>query len=250
MLSFKSDSLKSQLISMYKKVLGKTGSRETTIQFTSTTNGLEVILNNPTWGMIRFYDNAELIEDGSSTFVFDDVFELLNFIPDDTIELAYNDKDSENNYELNLFPIMSVPNINKFPNTIGTEIKLSLEDEKNIIKQLTVFNKDLKKSIFPESVFLELHFEATQMNLTTISPLKQHTASVDLQSNLVNANNSNYNLYLSKLNIKMIKALFSKSSVNIISTSTISKIYNQTYEYIIPEYNVRPFIFHPVMKNK
>lgn len=248
MLVFKSKSLKPQLLEMYKKVLGKTGARDTTIQFTSTTNGLEIILNNLNWGIIRFYDeDAELIEDGSSTFILADMLELLNFLPGDEFELSYNGADTQNSYLLNEFPLISVPNVNKFPNTMGSEIKISLENEKKIIKQLTVFNKDLKKSIFPESVFLELHFDKNLARLTTISPLKQHTEDIELQD--TNVNNSQSSLYLSKLNIKMIKALFSKSSVNIISTDTISKIANQTYEYIIPEYNVRSFIFHPTMKN-
>lgn len=174
-----------------QSAVGKTGLKTAKINLESSVNGLEVVVILPNMSL-AFSTAADVSEDGEISFLFGDLYPLLN--GDDEIS----------NDTVNFIPIFAQELVKPIT-MIGESYLFDDQSTKTFLAVLKDNRKPLKKSIFDESEFIKIDVSKNKIGYQLVSPTEWSNDNSDM-----NYPAEGGTILLDKTAIKTILDLFNK----------------------------------------
>lgn len=201
----------------------------------TTTNGLNILVKCDGQYFNTYDQNCQIKSDGHAILMLNDLLLLLplakitNLIQDNSGELSING-----------VPVVS-PKISfeQLPNILGHQVKLTQNEFKQLLKTCQSMRKELKKSIFNESQFLQIQFTPSIITIKHLSPLELITKQIK-----VTKVNNVLTFYLSKNDLRAL-ALFKNAKTVSFACNKQLIVVDNNVNYIAPVPNINEKLFSP-----
>lgn len=201
----------------------------------TTTNGLNILVKCDGQYFNTYDQNCQIKSDGHAIVMLNDLLLLLplakitNLIQDNSGELSING-----------VPVVS-PKIpfEQLPNILGHQVKLTQNDFKQLLKTCQSMRKELKKSIFNESQFLQIQFTPSIITIKHLSPLELITKQIKAAKV-----NNVLTFYLSKTDLRAL-VLFKNAKTISFACNKRLIVIDDNVSYIAPAPNINEKLFSP-----
>lgn len=201
----------------------------------TTTNGLNILVKCDGQYFNTYDQNCQIKSDGHAIVMLNDLLLLLplakitNLIQDNSGELSING-----------VPVVS-PKIpfEQLPNILGHQVKLTQNDFKQLLKTCQSMRKELKKSIFNESHFLQIQFTPSIITIKHLSPLELITKQIKAAKV-----NNVLTFYLSKTDLRAL-VLFKNAKTISFACNKRLIVIDDNVSYIAPAPNINEKLFSP-----